>query len=371
MDGPLYEQIYNYLFERIKSGELASGSRVPSEKELADLFNVSRITSKKALEMLSANRLIERVQGKGSFVAEKLPELIETLHEQADNPQNWKLIGLILPDFAESYGLRLIHGVEERCSEIGGRMLMKITYDKRDEEEAAIRSYLQLGVDGFIIFPVHGEHYNSELLRLVLDKHPLVFVDRYLKGLAACSVYTDNRAAAYDITKYLLDRGHTQVGFISLPVENTSTIEDRIQGYTDALIRHGQRLNPEHLMTNMFSSVPRSFEERNVQIDFENVRRFVELNPDLTAFVAVEYNIALILREVLLSMGKSIPGDCSIVCFDSPRSPFNKYLFTHVSQDEFAMGQRAVDLLQSQWDAKDIPFNNTIPYAIVKGDSTD
>ncbi|RED51783.1 GntR family transcriptional regulator [Cohnella lupini] len=370
MDGPLYEQIYNHVLEKIKSGELQSGTRVPSEKELADQFGVSRITSKKALEMLSANRLIERVQGKGSFVADGLPELGEALQAPAKGPQSWKLVGLILPDFADSYGLRLIHGVEERCSELGGRMLMKITYDKREEEEAAIRSFLQLGVDGFIIFPVHGEHYNSELLRLVLDKHPLVFVDRYLKGLAACSVYTDNRAAAYDITKYLLDRGHSQIGFISLPIENTSTIEDRIQGYTDALIQHGQRLNPQHLMTNLYSSIPRSFEERNVQVDFENVKKFVELNPELSSFVVVEYNLALILREVLLSMGKDIPGECSIVCFDSPRNPFNKFLFTHVSQDEFAMGQRAVELLQQQWESKGVPFNNTVPYTIIKGDST-
>jgi GntR family transcriptional regulator of arabinose operon len=370
MDGPLYGQIYNYLLEKIRSGELQRGGRVPSEKELADQFSVSRITSKKALEMLSANRLIERLQGKGSFVVEELPVMSEALSTESKNPQNWKLVGLILPDFADSYGLRLIHGVEERCSELGGRMLMKITYDKREEEEAAIRSFLQLNVDGFIIFPVHGEHYNSELLRLVLDKHPLVFVDRYLKGLAACSVYTDNRAAAFDITKYLLERGHTQIGFISLPAENTSTIEDRIQGYTDALTQHGQHFKPQYLMTHLFSSVPRSFEERNVQVDFENVKKFVKLNPELTAFVAVEYNLALILREVLLSLGKDIPGQTSIVCFDSPRNPFGKHLFTHVSQDEFAMGQRAAELLQQQWDLKEVSFNNIIPYTIVKGDST-
>ncbi|MFB9275986.1 GntR family transcriptional regulator [Cohnella cellulosilytica] len=370
MDGPLYEQIYHYLLEKIKSGELPRGGRVPSEKELADQFNVSRITSKKALEMLSADGLIERVQGKGSFVADTLPEPELIQGTRQSYPQSWKLVGLILPDFADSYGLRMIHGVEERLSELGCRMLMKITYDKREEEEEAIRSFLQLGVDGFIIFPVHGEHYNSELLRLVLDKHPLVFIDRYLKGLAACSVYTDNRLAAFELTQHLLDRDHTEIGFITLPAENTSTIEDRIQGYTDALIQRGLRMNPQHLMTNLFSSVPRSFEERNVQVDFANVKKFVEMNPDLTAFVAVEYNLALILREVLLSMGRRIPEDCSIVCFDSPHSPFNKHLFTHVSQDEFAMGRSAADLLQMQWDMKEIPFNNTVPFEIVQGDST-
>ncbi|MFF2091583.1 GntR family transcriptional regulator [Paenibacillus sp. NPDC058174] len=370
MDGPLYEQIYNYLYEKIKSGELPTGSRVPSEKELATQFGVSRITSKKALEILASDHLIERVQGKGSFVAEHMPDRKEKESENKSSQQQWKVIGLILPDFADSYGLRLIQGVEERSSELGGRMMMKLTYDKREEEEAAIRSFHQIGVDGLIIFPVHGEHYSPEFLRLVLDKYPLVFVDRYLKGLAACSVYTDNRSASYDITKYLIDRGHTKIGFISLPAENTSTIEDRILGYTEALIMHGQQLNPQHLMTNLFSSVPRSFEERNVQVDFENVKTFVELNPDLTAFVVAEYNLALILREVLLSLGKKIPEECSIVCFDSPRSPFHKYLFTHVRQDEFEMGRQAVELLQKQWDSQEVPFHNTVPYSIIKGDST-
>ncbi|MBJ6362980.1 GntR family transcriptional regulator [Paenibacillus sp. GCM10012307] len=370
MEGPLYEQIYNYLMGKIQSGELTSGSRVPSEKELAEQFRVSRITSKKALEMLAAAKVIERVQGKGSFVAEGWSDSSQSVQQSAAVPQKWKLVGLMLPDFADSYGLRLIHGIEERCSELGCHMLMKITYDKSTEEEEAIRSFQQLGVDGFIIFPVHGEHYNPELLRLVLDKQPIVLVDRYLKGLAACSVYTDNRAAANELTTYLIQQGHSKIGFISLPAENTSTIEDRVQGYTDALLRHGHRLESRYLMMNLYSSVPRSFEERNIKIDFENVRAFVELNPELTAFVAAEYNLALILREVLLNMGKSIPEDVSIVCFDSPHNAFGNHMFTHIAQNEFDMGRRAADLLHQQWNEQEVVYQNIVPHQFIKGEST-
>ncbi len=70
---PLYEQIYNSLLADIKNEKLKSGDRVPSEKELADHFQVSRITTKKALEKLSQDRVIQRVRGKGSFVASPLP----------------------------------------------------------------------------------------------------------------------------------------------------------------------------------------------------------------------------------------------------------------------------------------------------------
>src|SRR5690554_6890270 len=126
-DSPLYEQIYNYLFDKIKEGELQKGDRLPSEKELADQFDVSRITSKKALELLSSYKLIDRIQGKGSFVASSLPDLHEVKimrqHDTNSTASNmWKVIGVILPDFADSYGTRLIHGIEERCSTLGYRM---------------------------------------------------------------------------------------------------------------------------------------------------------------------------------------------------------------------------------------------------------
>lgn len=381
MEIPLYERIYNYLLQKIKDGELQSGDRVPSEKELADQFSVSRITSKKALELLSMNQIIERVQGKGSFVSESLPDLNATKlgippesavvgDIKTVNHSDWKVVAFILPDFADSYGLRMLHGLEERCSALGCRMFVKLTYDRREEEEAAIRSFVDLGVDGIVIFPVHGEHYNTELLRLVLDKYPLVLVDRYLKGLAAAAVYTDNRKSTLDITNYLFEQGHTQVGFISAPADNTSTIEDRLMGFTDAFSQRGLGLRPEYVITNLYSSLPRSFESDNIRLDVQTVRHYIEANPQLTAFVVAEYNLALIVHEALLSLGKRVPEDCQIVCFDSPEEPFGQHRFTHVRQNEYAMGRQAVDLLQLQWNQQTVPMHNTVPYEIVKGAST-
>jgi GntR family transcriptional regulator, arabinose operon transcriptional repressor len=377
MELPLYEQIFNHILQKIQEGEWKKGDRVPSEKELADQFGVSRITSKKALEMLSHYRIIERIQGKGSFVTEATGNLVELKQrrpgEAADTKleqEEWRTIGVILPDYADSYGANLIRGIEEHCSLHQCRMMMKLTYDNREEEEAAIRSFIRSGADGIIVFPGHGEHYNAELLRLVLDRYPLVLVDRYLKGIAASAVLSDNRRAAFDITKLLLDQGPLPIGFLSAPAENTSTLEDRLLGFSDACMQKGWTPNPSHIMTNLYSSLPQSFLSTNVQRDYETVRRFVDMNPELTAFVVGEYNLALILREVLLSLGKRIPEDYQIVCFDSPAQPFGEYLFTHVRQDEREMGKRCVETLIGMWNNKDPILINIVPHEIVSGLST-
>ena len=71
----LYERISTHVLEEIRSGALRPGDRVASEMELAAQFEVSRITSKRALEVLREAGLIERIRGKGSFVVKQLPNL--------------------------------------------------------------------------------------------------------------------------------------------------------------------------------------------------------------------------------------------------------------------------------------------------------
>ena len=62
------EQVFEQLKRMLIEGEWEPGSKIPSENELADLFNVSRITVRQALQKLNALGLIETKLGEGSFV---------------------------------------------------------------------------------------------------------------------------------------------------------------------------------------------------------------------------------------------------------------------------------------------------------------
>ena len=65
---PLYYQLYTMLHDAISSGELPRGSRIPSEKELAATFDVSRITARRALDELALKNMVARHRGRGTFV---------------------------------------------------------------------------------------------------------------------------------------------------------------------------------------------------------------------------------------------------------------------------------------------------------------
>lgn len=66
---PLYRQIKDFLILSLEKGEWGPGDAIPSEGELAQRFNVSQGTVRKAIDEMAADNLLVRRQGKGTFVA--------------------------------------------------------------------------------------------------------------------------------------------------------------------------------------------------------------------------------------------------------------------------------------------------------------
>lgn len=69
---PRYHQVYAALRGWVLGGTYPPGARLPSEGELCESFGVSKITTRKAIDLLVQEKLLVRVQGKGTFVVDDL-----------------------------------------------------------------------------------------------------------------------------------------------------------------------------------------------------------------------------------------------------------------------------------------------------------
>ena len=69
----LYIQIYNQIHDAIVSGRYAVGDKLPSEKDLCAMFNVSRVPVREALSALELNGLVDSMQGAGVYVKRTTP----------------------------------------------------------------------------------------------------------------------------------------------------------------------------------------------------------------------------------------------------------------------------------------------------------
>ncbi|QGQ95323.1 GntR family transcriptional regulator [Paenibacillus psychroresistens] len=366
---PIYERIFDSLRGEIVGKVYNIGDRVPSEKELADAFNVSRITSKKALELLAKEGLIVRMPGRGSFVIEAgTAERVENVPDECVKPL---LIGLVITDFGNTFGTGMIYGMESSSAEHDSFLLLRRSFGIPENEEKAIRDFLNLGVDGIIVFPAQGEFYNSEILKLVIQQFPLVLVDRHLKGVAAASICTDNVKAARLGTDHLLELKHKHICLLTPPPMDTTAIEDRIEGFIQSHAERGVMVDRTLWLDKITSTLPNSFHTVNMDKDIQMIKAHLQQNPHITALFAIEYNIALLAKAAVESLNKRIPEDISIICFDSPSTTLGSgYQFTHLMQAEEEIGKLAVENVLKLKHGEKVPNRVTLDAKLVIGVST-
>jgi GntR family transcriptional regulator len=90
---PLYLQLRDALAERIAGGEWKPGSAIPNESDLAREFGVSAGTMRKALDMMEAERLLTRRQGRGTFVNDQSSDELAARFSNLRAPDGSRVCG--------------------------------------------------------------------------------------------------------------------------------------------------------------------------------------------------------------------------------------------------------------------------------------
>lgn len=339
---PLQDEIYEIVRTRIFNHEFSPAAQLPTEKELAEQYGVSRLTVHRALQRLAQQGMIHRYPGKGSFVSEHATDSASNGRQPATDNRSIPVIAFILPRAAEAYGMTVLESAIERAEQSNYSVMVSFTKDSQAAEEAAIRRAVQYGAKGLLVNPVYGEFYSEQLLRLHLDNFPLVLVDKRLDKIPVPYVTTDNYSAAYELTKHLIELGHKNIGFVSPGVAATSTLEDRLAGYLAALedsnISYDQGLNLSTLPTGGGVDKPDGPEV------YRTIQNYLFEHRELTAILGTEHIFAQIIENICQVSGFSIPEELSVVCFDSPRVLDCKSL-THIEQQQVDIGETSVDML--------------------------
>lgn len=102
----LYIQIYNQLHDAILSGQYKVGDKLPSEKDLCAMFNVSRVPVREALCALELNGLVDSMQGAGYYVKESRSAPADSIGDV--EPQEIIRARMVLePDIAREAALHI------------------------------------------------------------------------------------------------------------------------------------------------------------------------------------------------------------------------------------------------------------------------
>lgn len=358
----MYEKIYEDLRQKIESGVYHKGDRIPSEKELAAQYQVSRITSKKALDVLAAKGYIVRSAGRGSFVDVQIrKELDAATGASALYEEDRTLVGVIFDSFDSDFGSELLRSIEISCRHRGFAMLFQCTYGSIDLENRAIECALKQGARGLIIMCSQGETYNNLILRLALNDFPIVLVDRSMEGISIPCIKTDNYSAAKDLTRILIRKGHKKICFLSHGTVNTPTIAQRHSGFVDGVMEYPDVTGIAVQVEN-YNPAPEDIAEEYQNYDFTEMEQILEKNPDCTAFLATEYKLGVLMQAVL----EEHKATAEVALFDGIPKIFDwNRKTTYVKQNEQGMGSEAVKTLQLILQGKPVERVINVPYEIV------
>jgi len=220
---PLQQQVVRAVRGAIAAETYADG-RLPPERDLADQFDVSRVTVRRALDELERERVITRVQGRGTFVRAAMDDVarVRTMRLGA---LHWVPIVQTPGGF---YGGILRAAMTEAAA--AGYAFLFSGVDREGTIDRFRRMCRAGEVDGNMLLGVTDRALLEELAGFGL---PTVLVDHQAPGLGVDAVTVDSRGVAVDAVRYLASLGHRRIGYLDWTRRLETT--ERLEGYLAGL----------------------------------------------------------------------------------------------------------------------------------------
>lgn len=342
---PLYLQLKEILKNRIKSGELKHGDKMPSLRKLCTEYQVSDITVRRTMKELVHEGHIYSEHGKGTFIATR---------ERKNHTVSSKRLALLLPSITEHVFPEILRGAEDVCHDRGYSLTVCNTDNDPKKQIKYLHKMDQEHIDGLIITPIKWhpvalEHYEC----LLVDKIPFVFVVRFLPEFNNVDhIVTDNILGGYLATSHLIKLGHTRIGFVSAAKHIIS--EERFAGYKKALNEANVSIEERLIKFGGMS---------DEKVGDEVIKEL--LNEDIrpTAIFAYNDKISKEVYETAVEEGLKVPEDLALVGFDdSGIDRFMPISLTTVASPSYETGALGAKILLDRIEGKNFP----IQYHVLK-----
>ena len=255
-------------------------------------------------------------------------------------------IGMIVPEFTNSFFPNVIIGAHEVLTEAGYNLTIMQSNESYAVEVSNTRAMLANRIDGLLI-SLTQETNNYDHLK-VFEKRgiPLVLFNRVCDQVEAPKVVVNDFEASFLAVEHLIQNGYERIAHLGGPL-NLQVSRERLRGYRAAMEKYGKSIEENMVIQGMFSQQKARIYGKYL-LDLEN-------RPD--AIFAVNDSSAIEIMLMALEKGIKIPEELGVVGFsDNPESAYIGPGLTTIRQPTAEIGkttaQWILQLVESEEDVK-------------------
>jgi DNA-binding transcriptional regulator YhcF (GntR family) len=224
-----YDQVRFDIINYIACNNLKKGDRLPSEQKMAEIFNVSSITLRRALSEFEKENIIEKKHGSGAFLKKKLTK----------NPCLEKITFIEIVDTLQCSTAVHVHFMQERLAEFGLH-LQNISCTKPGRHVIEqVEDSIGIFVSGWLT----KEWYDF----LVLFKIPVVIIGSHPNKNGIATVKYNWREAAELLVSHFHSLGYGNIGLINGAASYYPSVEI-FEGYQSMLKKIGLPFNKDKVL---------------------------------------------------------------------------------------------------------------------------
>ncbi len=341
------DQVYRWLIAYIDENRFSSNQKLPSENALCRRLNMSRETIRCAIDRLVQEGIVYKIKGSGTYFYKEKVLLRDMSSENA-----LRKIGLVLQGQDTTANSDLIDGVRSVFAEDSVDLHVFLTDNKFSNERRCLQTVVHQNFDGFIVDGVKASIMSPNLdcyKELYRRRIPVIFYNNYYKDLRYPHVIINDMICADNLIGQLIDAGHRRIAGIFL-YDNYQSVE-KFHGMAAAMQSRNVELLDDYIKWCIS-------DEAHNQSYTRSIEKFLKGIPDCTAIVCCNYIIYKLVRQVLDKMGKQVPRDFSLVCFDYSGDDWKEEGITCSVEQGYEMGRQLAIRLMEMIDNHDCDDKN-------------
>ncbi len=267
-------------------------------------------------------------------------------------------VGILIPELYGPFFGIMLSNIEKELRSAGKRVVITAGHSDEKKERDCIEFLLGSSCDALILHVYSvPDHF---LIGLNGGPVPIILLNRYIPEMADRCISLDNEHGGYIAAKCLLERGHTQIAYISGPHWKVDSFK-RLTGHKRALAEFGIEIDERLTFEG-------DYEEASGR---QAMKHFLQLGIPFTGVVCANDEMAAGALDTGRTQGLMVPDDISVIGYDNV--DFTNYLNPKLSSidcriDEMGL-MAARCTLKNAYGERDLEIQNTFEPNLVLRES--